>query len=42
MQKRFREFEELVFFDFRIPDSDFWFPNFPVPDSGFQFPVSWI
>ena len=33
MQNNFREFEELVFFDLRIPDS-----GFRIPDSGFRFP----
>ena len=34
MQKRFREFEDLFFFDLWIPDSGFWFPN-----SGFRFRI---
>ena len=44
MQKRFREFEHLFFFDLWIPDSGFRIPvlvsefRFPVPDSGFRFP----
>ena len=40
MQKRFREFEELVFFDFRIPDSGFRFLVSEFSGSGFRFPVS--
>ena len=37
MQKKFREFEELVFFDLWILDSGFWFP-----DCGLRIPVSWF
>ena len=44
MQKNFREFEELVFFDLWIPDSGFQIlvSGFRIPDSGFRFriPVS--
>ena len=32
MLNNFRVFEALVFFEFWIPDSGFWFP---APDSGF-------
>ena len=42
LQKRFREFEELVVFDLWIPDKGIWFLvsefRFPIPDSGFRFP----
>ena len=34
MQKFFREFEELVFFDLWIPDS-----GIRIPDSGFRFRI---
>lgn len=41
MQSFFRVFEELVFFDFWIPDSGFRFPDsgFPIPDSRLRIPV---
>ena len=40
MQKKFREFEELVFFDLWILDSGFWFPDcgLRIADCGFRFP----
>ena len=42
MLNNFCVFEELVYFDFRIPVSGFRFPDFGfrIPVSGFRFPDS--